>query len=105
MVTSSRHQPAPTSAKSRPGGRPQAEAEIAAAAHALERSEWTQNMRLRAAILFAAADRMEQRAPELALLLAIETGKPIRVARGEIAGHDLRDSLFCRCRAHARQAG
>jgi len=53
------------------GGRPQAEAAIAAAAHALERSEWTQNMRLRAAILFAAADRMEQRAPELALLLAI----------------------------------
>jgi betaine-aldehyde dehydrogenase len=68
------------------GGRPQAEAAIAAAAYAFTTSEWTQNMRLRAAVLFAAADRMEVRSPELALLLAIETGKPIRASRGEIAG-------------------
>lgn len=67
------------------GGRPQAEAAIAAAARAFETGEWAQNIRLRTAVLFAAADHMEARASKLALLLAIETGKPIRVARAEVA--------------------
>ncbi len=67
------------------GGLDQAEAAIAAAARAFETSEWTQNLRLRAAVLFAAADRLEAKASDLALLLAVETGKPIRAARGEMA--------------------
>jgi betaine-aldehyde dehydrogenase len=68
------------------GGRVEALAAVAAARDAFENSHWTQDMRLRARVLFAVADRLEAQSGELALVLAVETGKPIRAARGEIAG-------------------
>jgi betaine-aldehyde dehydrogenase len=68
------------------GGRAEALAAVAAAREAFETSPWPQDMRLRAKVLFAAAGRLEAQSAELALLLAVETGKPIRAARGEVAG-------------------
>src|SRR5882757_1956042 len=68
------------------GGKAEASAAIEAAKHAFTKTDWSQNMRLRASVLLAAADRIEARTEELAMLLAVETGKPIRAARGEMIG-------------------
>jgi betaine-aldehyde dehydrogenase len=68
------------------GGKVEASAAIDAAKRAFAKADWSQDMRLRAGVLLAAADRIEARTEELAMLLAVETGKPIRGARGEMIG-------------------
>jgi betaine-aldehyde dehydrogenase len=67
------------------GGQPEVQAAIRAAKRSFEIGDWAQNLRLRATVLFSAAERVQAKAAELAMLLAIETGKPIRAARAEIA--------------------
>jgi acyl-CoA reductase-like NAD-dependent aldehyde dehydrogenase len=67
------------------GGRKEAEAAIDAAAAAFASSSWSQSPRLRADILFEAADRIAAEAPRLADLLSRETGKLLWVARLELA--------------------
>ncbi|HEY8553777.1 MAG TPA: aldehyde dehydrogenase family protein [Burkholderiales bacterium] len=63
-----------------------AERAIAAARRAFEVTDWAQAPRLRAQVLLAFAERVEQRAEALALLLARETGKLLKAAQAEIAG-------------------
>jgi acyl-CoA reductase-like NAD-dependent aldehyde dehydrogenase len=63
-----------------------ARAAIDAAREAFERPNWAQNPRLRQMVMLKWADRLEQRAEELAQLLTLENGKVIGQSRGEIAG-------------------
>jgi len=63
-----------------------AEAAIAAARRAFERSDWAHAPRLRAAVMLEFANRVERRADELALLLSRETGKLLKPAQAELAG-------------------
>ncbi len=58
---------------------------IAAARLAFEQNTWAQVPRLRAEVLLDFAAEMEREAAPLAVLLAAETGKLLRVATGEIA--------------------
>lgn len=67
-------------------GEADAEAAIAAARRAFERSDWAHAPRLRAQVLLDCADRVERRAGELAALLTAETGKLIGASRAEIGG-------------------
>ena len=88
-ATSARHSPAhgqlvSTAAR---GGRPEAEAAIAAARAAFDAGVWAWSSgRDRAAILLRVADLIEEHLDRIALLETLESGKPITQARGEIAG-------------------
>ena len=62
-----------------------AQAAIAAARQAFDRSAWAQSPRLRAAVLLEFADRLEADLPRVAELLTLENGKPIGQARMEVA--------------------
>lgn len=68
------------------GGAHEAELAIAAARRAFDFGDWAQQPRLRAQVLLAFADRLEQRQRELAGLMARETGKLLKAAMGELAG-------------------
>lgn len=60
---------------------------IAAARHAFDKGDWPRRTAAdRAGVLLRAADIIEARADEIALLDTLESGKPISQARGEIAG-------------------
>ena len=61
------------------------QAAIAAARHAFELPQWSQNPRLRQMVMLRWADRMEARSEELAQLLTRENGKVLAQSRGEIA--------------------
>ncbi len=63
-----------------------AQAAIAAARRAFERPDWAQAPRLRQQVMLQWADRLEQRADELARLLTLENGKVLAQSRGEIGG-------------------
>ena len=63
-----------------------AEMAIAAARAAFESPAWAQSPRLRQQVLLQWADRLEQRADELARLLTRENGKVFAQSRGEMAG-------------------
>jgi betaine-aldehyde dehydrogenase len=67
-------------------GKADAHAAITAALEAFERPDWAQNPRLRQLVMLKWADRLEQRAEELAQLLTLENGKVIGQSRGEIGG-------------------
>lgn len=67
-------------------GQLDAQMAVAAARRAFERPEWAQNPRLRQLVMLRWADLMESRADQLACLLTLENGKPVRQSRGEIAG-------------------
>lgn len=67
------------------GGEDECRAAIASARAAFDKSTWSQNARLRAAVLFEVADRIAAHADLLAPLLAFETGKLIVGSRAEIA--------------------
>lgn len=56
------------------------------AAEAFVKADWAFNPRKRAAALYAWAERLKQNQNELARMLTLETGKPLREARGEIMG-------------------
>jgi len=66
------------------GGRPEAEAAIAAARQAFDRGEWAESPRLRAAVLLAFADRIEACKRALAQILTEENGKVLNHAELEI---------------------
>jgi betaine-aldehyde dehydrogenase len=69
------------------GGEAEAVAAIAAARAAFDDGRWSDLPgRDRARILLRAADLIENRADEMALIETLETGKPITQARGEITG-------------------
>ena len=68
------------------GGPEEAQAAIAAARRAFERPDWAQAPRLRQQVMLQWADRLEQRAEELAQLLTLENGKVLAQSRGEIGG-------------------
>lgn len=68
------------------GGPEEAQAAIAAARRAFERPDWAQAPRLRQQLMLQWADRLEQRAEELAQLLTLENGKVLAQSRGEIGG-------------------
>jgi acyl-CoA reductase-like NAD-dependent aldehyde dehydrogenase len=67
-------------------GTEDARAAIRAAAEAFERPDWAQSPRLRQMVMLKWADRLEQRAEELAHLLVAENGKVLGQARGEFIG-------------------
>ncbi|HYD69004.1 aldehyde dehydrogenase family protein [Azospirillum sp.] len=67
------------------GGVHECEAAVAAARATFLSSDWAHAPRLRAQVLSAQADSVEDGAEPLARLLSIETGKLIAVARAEIA--------------------
>ena len=67
------------------GGRAEAEAAIDTAVAAFAGTAWPQSPRLRAEVLFEAADRIAAEAPRIADLLSRETGKLLWVARLELA--------------------
>lgn len=67
------------------GGRAEAEAAIDTAAAVFAGTAWPQSPRLRAEVLFEAADRIIAEAPRIADLLSRETGKLLWVARLELA--------------------
>lgn len=58
---------------------------VAAAREAFESSRWASDPRLRAKVLLALADRLEQRQDEIARLMAQENGKVLGQAQHEIA--------------------
>ena len=66
------------------GGEAECLAAIAAAKRAFERTEWPQNPRLRASVLWSAAAKIEEKKEPLADLLSRETGKILKVARLDI---------------------
>lgn len=66
------------------GGEDECRAAISAARAAFDKSTWSQNARLRAAVLLEVADRIAAHADSLARLLTFETGKLILASRGEI---------------------
>ncbi|WP_337270688.1 aldehyde dehydrogenase family protein [Oryzifoliimicrobium ureilyticus] len=69
------------------GTRADAERAIAAARKAFDQGSWPRmTASERSAVLLKAADLISARSEELALLDAIEAGKPISQVRGEIAG-------------------
>jgi acyl-CoA reductase-like NAD-dependent aldehyde dehydrogenase len=69
------------------GGEAEAVAAIAAARAAFDDGRWSDLPgRDRARILLRAADLIENRADEMALIETLETGKPITQARGEVTG-------------------
>ena len=68
------------------GGRPDAQAAIAAARRAFDRPEWAQAPRLRQQVMLQWADALERKADELARLLTLENGKVLAQAQGEIGG-------------------
>ena len=67
------------------GGRAEAAAAIRSAKTAFLQTAWSQSPRLRADVLFDAADRISAKAPQIADLLSRETGKLLRVARIELS--------------------
>ena len=68
------------------GGRAEAEAAIAAARRAFDRSDWSASPRLRQSVLLHWAAQLETRKEELAQLLTRDNGKVIAQSRGEMAG-------------------
>ncbi|HEY6028717.1 MAG TPA: aldehyde dehydrogenase family protein, partial [Pseudolabrys sp.] len=66
------------------GGAPEAADAVAAARDTFDRSDWSQNPRLRQDVLLAWAARLEARRAELAELLTRENGKILRQADGEV---------------------
>ena len=67
------------------GGAQEAADAVAAARDSFDRSDWSQNPRLRQDVLLAWAARLEARLPELAQLLTRENGKILRQSDGEVA--------------------
>jgi betaine-aldehyde dehydrogenase len=67
------------------GGQVEAEAAIAAARHAFERTGWAHQPRVRAAALLDFANRLETARPELARRLTAENGKLLKDAEHEIS--------------------
>lgn len=67
------------------GGRAEAEAAIAAARHAFDRTLWPQSPRDRQMALLRWADALETDLARLAELLTLTNGKPLAQARGEMA--------------------
>ncbi len=88
-ATSDRHSPAhgtrvSTAAK---GGKPEAEAAIAAARASFDAGDWAfSSGASRAAILLKVADLIEKHLDRIALLETLESGKPISQAKAEISG-------------------
>lgn len=68
------------------GGSCEADAAIAAARHAFDRTTWAQDARLRQDVLLGWASALEAERDMLATLLTRENGKAIAQSRGEIAG-------------------
>ncbi|KAF0114815.1 MAG: betaine-aldehyde dehydrogenase [Rhodobacteraceae bacterium] len=69
------------------GGKPEAEAAIAAARRAFDDGRWSQlSAKERAAVLLKVADLIEANVERMALLETLESGKPITQARGEVSG-------------------
>ena len=68
------------------GGRAEAEAAIASARRAFDRSDWSASPRLRQRVLLHWAAELEARKEELAELLTRDNGKAIAQSRGEMAG-------------------
>ncbi|MGF6838775.1 betaine-aldehyde dehydrogenase [Paraburkholderia youngii] len=68
------------------GGSSEADAAIAAARHAFDRTTWAQDARLRQDVLLGWASALEAERDMLATLLTRENGKAIAQSRGEIAG-------------------
>ncbi|RZF26370.1 aldehyde dehydrogenase family protein [Paraburkholderia sp. UYCP14C] len=68
------------------GGSSEADAAIAAARHAFDRTTWAQDARLRQDVLLGWASALEAERDVLATLLTRENGKAIAQSRGEIAG-------------------
>src|SRR5919199_3164280 len=68
------------------GGRAEAEAAIAAARRAFDRSDWSASPRLRQSVLLHWVAQLETRKEELAQLLTRDNGKVIAQSRGEMAG-------------------
>ncbi|MGF6797910.1 betaine-aldehyde dehydrogenase [Paraburkholderia youngii] len=68
------------------GGPSEADAAIAAARHAFDRTTWAQDARLRQDVLLGWASALEAERDMLATLLTRENGKAIAQSRGEIAG-------------------
>lgn len=56
------------------------------ATEAFQKQDWAFNPRKRSAALFKWAAKMRENREELAKMLTLETGKPIREARGELLG-------------------
>ncbi|ADG19645.1 Aldehyde Dehydrogenase [Paraburkholderia atlantica] len=68
------------------GGSSEADAAIAAARHAFDRTTWAQDARLRQDVLLGWASALEAERDMLATLLTRENGKAIAQSRDEIAG-------------------
>jgi betaine-aldehyde dehydrogenase len=69
------------------GGKPEAEAAIAAARAAFDDGRWSGlSGKARAAVLLKVADLIEANVERMALIETLESGKPITQARGEVAG-------------------
>lgn len=69
------------------GGKPEAEAAIAAARAAFDDGRWSAlSGKARAAVLLKVADLIEANADHMALIETLESGKPISQARGEVSG-------------------
>ncbi|MGL4237043.1 aldehyde dehydrogenase family protein [Tabrizicola sp.] len=69
------------------GGKPEAEAAIAAARKAFDDGRWSHlSGKARAAVLLKVADLIEANVERMALLETLESGKPIAQARGEVSG-------------------
>ncbi|WP_333815998.1 aldehyde dehydrogenase family protein [Tabrizicola sp.] len=69
------------------GGKPEAEAAIAAARAAFDDGRWSAlSGKARATVLLKVADLIEANADRMALIETLESGKPISQARGEVSG-------------------
>lgn len=68
------------------GGSREADAAIAGARHAFDRTTWAQDARLRQDVLLGWASALDAERDMLATLLTRENGKAIAQSRGEIAG-------------------
>lgn len=77
------------------GGKAEAEAAIAAARTAFERTTWAHSPRLRAAVLFELADAIAARRDDIAREIAIENGKVLAHAFHET------DAAISECRYYA----
>jgi acyl-CoA reductase-like NAD-dependent aldehyde dehydrogenase len=68
------------------GGRAEAQAAIAAARRAFDKTLWPQSPRERQMVLLRWADALEADIPALAELLTLTNGKPLAHSKGEIGG-------------------
>lgn len=66
------------------GGRTEAASAIAAARRAFDNGTWAHDPQLRSRALFELADRLDERAEAIALMLSREMGKPLRDSNWEV---------------------